>query len=123
MKLPRRNFLHLAAGAAVLPAASRIARAQAYPARPVRLLIGFAPGGTQDVIGRLLGQWLTERLGQQVIIENWPGAASNIAAEAAIRSVTWTMPSRCLGIVIGRLKIGRITQRLSCVIFLPHVRL
>ena len=86
MKLPRRNFLHLAAGAAALPAVSRIARAQAYPTRPVRLLIGFAPGGTQDVVGRLLGQWLTERLGQQVIIENRPGAASNIAAEAAIRS-------------------------------------
>src|SRR5262245_60869781 len=85
MKLPRRQFL-LAAGAAALPAMSRLAWAQAYPARPVRLLIGFAPGGTQDVIGRLLGQWLTERLGQQVIIENRPGAASNIAAEAAIRS-------------------------------------
>jgi tripartite-type tricarboxylate transporter receptor subunit TctC len=63
-----------------------MAWAQAYPTRPVRLLIGFAPGGTQDVIGRLLGQWLTDRLGQQVIIENRPGAASNIAAEAAIRS-------------------------------------
>src|SRR5499426_4373712 len=86
MKLPRRRFLHLAAGAAALPAVSRVTRAQAYPARPVRLLIGFAPGGTQDVVGRLLGQWLTERLGQQVIIENRPGAASNIAAEAAIRS-------------------------------------
>ncbi len=86
MKLPRRQFLHLAAGAAALPAVSHVARAQAYPERPVRLLIGFAPGGTQDVIGRLLGQWLTERLGQQVIIENRPGAASNIAAEAAIRS-------------------------------------
>jgi tripartite-type tricarboxylate transporter receptor subunit TctC len=86
MKLPRRQFLHLAAGAAALPVVTRTAWAQAYPARPVRLLIGFAAGGTQDVIGRLLGQWLTERLGQQVIIENRPGAASNIAAEAAIRS-------------------------------------
>jgi hypothetical protein len=64
--LGRRRFLHLAAGTASLRAVSRVARAQAYPARPVRLLIGFAPGGTQDVIGRLLGQWLTERLGQQV---------------------------------------------------------
>ena len=72
MKLPRREFLHLAAGVAALPAISRVARAQAYPARPVRLLIGFAAGGTQDVIGRLLGQWLTERLGQQFIIENRP---------------------------------------------------
>ena len=86
MKLPRRQFLHLVAGAAALPAVSSSAWAQAYPTRPVRLLIGFAPGGTQDVVGRLLGQWLTERLGQQVIIENRPGAASNIAAEAAIRS-------------------------------------
>src|SRR5215471_4010501 len=86
MKLPRRRFLHLAAGAAALPALSRVTRAQAYPTRPVRLLIGFAPGGTQDVIGRLMGQWLMERLGQQFIIENRPGAASNIAAAAAIRS-------------------------------------
>jgi tripartite-type tricarboxylate transporter receptor subunit TctC len=85
MRLPRRKFLHLAAGAAALPSVSRIARAQAYPARPVRLLIGFAAGGTQDVIGRLLGQWLTERLGQQVIIENRPGAGSNIPTEAVVR--------------------------------------
>src|SRR5260370_4880722 len=86
MKLPRRKFLHVAAGAASLPALSRVARAQAYPARPVRLLIGFAPGGTQDVIGRLLGQWLTERLGQQGIVENRPRAARNNAAQAAIRA-------------------------------------
>ena len=86
MKLPRRQFLRLAAGAASLPAVSHIARAQSYPARPVRLVIGFAAGGTQDVIGRVMGQWLSERLGQQVIIENRPGAASNIAAEAVIKS-------------------------------------
>src|SRR5262249_30303111 len=86
MKLPRRQFLYLAAGAAALPMASRIARAQAYPTRPVRLLIGFAPGGTQDVIGRLLGQWLTERLGPQGFIENRPGAARNIAPQAPVRS-------------------------------------
>ena len=66
MKLPRRKFLHLAAGAAALPAVSRIARAQAYPSRPVRIIVGFAPGGTQDVIARLLGSWLSERLGQQI---------------------------------------------------------
>src|SRR5438034_11362517 len=83
MESPRLTFLHMAAGAAAVQAVSRFAWSQAYPARPVRLLVGFAPGGTQDVIGRLLGQWLTERLGQQVIIENRPGAASNIAAEAA----------------------------------------
>src|SRR5262249_25258157 len=86
MKLSRRNFLHLAAGAAALPAVPRVARAQAYPARPVRLLIGFAPGGTQDVIGRLLGQWLTERLGQQFVIDNRPGGGGNIGTEAALRA-------------------------------------
>jgi tripartite-type tricarboxylate transporter receptor subunit TctC len=86
MQLPRRALLHLAAGAAAVPIVSRGARAQTYPARPVRLLIGFAAGGTQDVIGRLLGQWLSERLGQQIVIENRPGASSNIAAEAALRS-------------------------------------
>ena len=86
MKLPRRSFLHLAAGAAALPALSRIARAQAYPTRPVRLVVGFAAGGTQDVIARLLGSWLSERLGQQIVIENRAGAASNIAAEAVIKS-------------------------------------
>ena len=86
MKLPRRTFLRLAAGAAALPAVSSIASAQAYPSRPVRLVVGFAAGGTQDVIARILGQWLTERLGQQILIENRPGAASNIAAEAVIKS-------------------------------------
>ena len=68
MKLPRRNFLHLAAGAAALPAVSRMARAQAYPSRPVRWIVGFAPGGSSDIHARLIAQWLTERLGQQFII-------------------------------------------------------
>jgi tripartite-type tricarboxylate transporter receptor subunit TctC len=87
MKRPhRRQFLHLAAGAAVLPVVSQIATAQAYPSRPVRLVVGFAAGGTQDVIARLLSSWLSERLGQQVVIENRAGAASNIAAEAVIKS-------------------------------------
>jgi tripartite-type tricarboxylate transporter receptor subunit TctC len=86
MKLPRRKFLHLAAGAATLPAVSWIARAQAYPTRPVRWIVGFAPAGGNDITARLMGQWLTERLGQPFVIDNRPGAATNIAAEAAISS-------------------------------------
>jgi tripartite-type tricarboxylate transporter receptor subunit TctC len=86
MKLPRRQFLHLVAGAAALPAFSRIARAQAYPSRPVRLLVGLAPGGATDILARLMGQWLSERFGQQFIIENRLGATGNIATEAVIRA-------------------------------------
>jgi len=86
MKLPRRRFLRLAAGAAALPAASRIARAQTYPSRPVRLVVGFAAGSTTDILARLIGQWLSERLGQQFIVENRPGAGSNIATEAVAKA-------------------------------------
>ena len=86
MSLPRRRFLHLAAGIAALPAVARIARAQAYPTRPVRLILGYAPGGSPDIVARLIGQWLSERLGQPVVIENRPGAASNIGTEAAVRA-------------------------------------
>jgi len=86
MKLPRRNFLHLAAGAAALPAVSRFAWAQAYPTRPVNLVAGFAPGGGVDITARLIGQWLSERLGQQFVIENRPGAAGNIGTEAVVRA-------------------------------------
>ena len=86
MKLLRRQFLHLAAGAAALPAASRITWAQAYPSRPVSLVAGFAPGGGVDITARLIGQWLSERLGQQFVIENRPGASSNIATEAVARA-------------------------------------
>src|SRR5262249_30229492 len=86
MKLPRRNFLHLAAGAAALPAVTRTAWAQNYPTRPVRLIVGFAPGGTTDITARLIGQWLSERLGQQFVIENRTGAATNIATEAVVRA-------------------------------------
>src|SRR5262245_20545647 len=86
MKLPRRNFLHLAAGAAALPAVSRIAWAQSYPTRPVRIIVGFAPGGTGDIIARLMGQWLSERLGQPFVIENRPGAGNNVGTEAVVRA-------------------------------------
>jgi tripartite-type tricarboxylate transporter receptor subunit TctC len=87
VKLPhRRQFLHLAAGAAALPSVSRVASAQAYPTRPVRIIVGFAPGSASDIVARLLGQWLSERLGQQFIIEHRPGAASNIATEAVVRA-------------------------------------
>ena len=84
MKLPRRKFLHLAAGAAALPAMPHIARAQAYPTRPVRIVVGVAPGGVTDILARLTGQWLSERLGQSFIIENRPGAGGNISAEAVM---------------------------------------
>jgi tripartite-type tricarboxylate transporter receptor subunit TctC len=86
MKLPRRNFLHLAVSAAGLPAVSRIARAQAYPSRPVRIVVGFAAGGAGDITARLIGQWLSERFGQQFIVENRPGAGGNIGAEAVVRA-------------------------------------
>jgi len=86
LKLPRRRFLHLAAGAAALPAVSRIAWAQAYPTRPVRIIVGFAPAGGTDIMARLIGQWLSERLGQQFVIENRPGAGTNIATEAVVNA-------------------------------------
>src|SRR5262249_35111711 len=87
MKLPRRNFLHLAAGAAALPAVSHFAWAQTYPARPVRVIVGFPAGGGVDINARPISQWLSERLGQQFIVENRPGAASNIATEAVVRAL------------------------------------
>ena len=92
MKLPhRRQFLQLAAGAAALPMVSLIARAQAYPSRPVRWIVGFAPGGSADIHARLMAQWLSERLGQQFIIENKPGANTNIAMQRqSIRDPTAT---------------------------------
>jgi tripartite-type tricarboxylate transporter receptor subunit TctC len=86
MKLPRRNFLHLAAGAAALPALSRFARAQAYPSRPVRVVVPFAPAGTADIAARLMGHWLSERLGEQFVIENRPGASTTIGTEAVVRA-------------------------------------
>ena len=87
MKLPhRRQFLHLAAGAAALPAMSRIAFAQAYPTRPVHFIVGLAAGGGADILARLMGQWLSERLGQQFVVENRPGAGTNVATEAVVRA-------------------------------------
>jgi tripartite-type tricarboxylate transporter receptor subunit TctC len=86
MKLPRREFLHLAAGAAALPAISRIAWAQTYPARPVRLIVPLAPAGASDILARLIGQWLSERLGQQFVIDNRPGGGGNIGTEAVVRA-------------------------------------
>src|SRR3984893_2851870 len=82
MKFPRRTFLHLAMGAAALPAVPRIARAQAYPSRPVRIVVGFPAGGASDIQARLMGQWLSDRLGQQFIVENRAGASGNIGTEA-----------------------------------------
>jgi tripartite-type tricarboxylate transporter receptor subunit TctC len=87
MKLPhRRQFLHLAVGAASLPAVPHVASAQAYPSRPVRIIVPFAPGGATDIVGRLTAQWLSERLGQQFIVENRPGGGSNIGTEAAVKA-------------------------------------
>ena len=86
MKLPRRHFLNFAAGAAALPAALRIARAQTYPARPVRLIVPIAPAGAADITARLIGQWLSERLGQQFVIDNRPGGGGNIGTEAVVRA-------------------------------------
>src|SRR5262245_44223714 len=86
MKLPRRKFLHLAAGAVALPALPRFAQAQAYPTRPVRIMVGFAPGGGTDIMARMIEQWLQERLGQPFIVENRPGAGTNIATEAVVNS-------------------------------------
>ncbi len=87
MTLPRRKFLHLAAGAAALPAIARIARADTYPSHPVHFVVGFAAGSTTDILARLMGQWLSQRLGQQFVIENRPGAGGNIGAETVTKAV------------------------------------
>src|SRR5262245_5531122 len=86
VQLPRRKFLHLAACAAALPAVPRVARAQAYPSRPVRLIVGFAAGGGNDIVARLIGQWLSDRLGQPFVVENRPGAGSNLATQAVVNA-------------------------------------
>src|SRR5262249_5472093 len=86
MTLPRRTFLHLAMGIAALPAVSRMARAQAYPSRPVRIIVGLPAGGATDIQARLMGQWLSERLGQQFIVENRSGASGNIGTDAVAKA-------------------------------------
>ena len=86
MNSSRRRFFRMAAGAAMLPAASRLARADPYPTHPIRLIVGYTPGGSADLTSRLMGQWLSERLGQSFIIENRPGGGTNIATEAALRA-------------------------------------
>src|SRR5207244_7063945 len=86
IKFPRRGFLHLAAGVAALPAMSRIAPAQAYPSRPVRIVVPVPPGGALDILARLIGQWLSERLGQTFVIENRPGGGTNIGVEVVVRA-------------------------------------
>src|SRR5215813_3343062 len=86
VKLPRRKFLHLTACAAALPAVSRVAWSQAYPTRPVRIIVPFAAGGGTDITARVMGQWLSERLGQQFVIDNRPGDGTNIGTEAVVRA-------------------------------------
>jgi tripartite-type tricarboxylate transporter receptor subunit TctC len=87
VKLPRRQFLHLAAGAIALPVVSRIAWAQSYPTRPVRIVVGFPPGTSSDITARLIAEWLSQRLGQQIVVENRTGAGTNIAADAVVQAV------------------------------------
>ena len=130
MKLPRRQFLHLAAGAAALPVVSRVAWAQTYPSRPVRLVVGYAPGGAGDISARLLGQWLSERFGQQFIVENRTGAGTNIATESVVRATadgyTLLMSSAANAInatLYDRLNFNfiRDTTPISGILRTPHV--
>jgi tripartite-type tricarboxylate transporter receptor subunit TctC len=130
MKLPRRQFLQLAVGAAALPAVSRVAWAQAYPSRPVRLVVGYAPGGAGDISMRLLGQWLSERFGQQFIVENRTGAGTNIATESVVRAAadgyTLLMSSAANAInatLYDRLNFNfiRDTTPISGILRVPHV--
>ena len=101
MSLPRRRFLQLTASAAALPLVSRIAAAQSYPTRPVRIIVGFAAGGIVDVFTRLIGQWLSERMGQQFVVENRTGAGSNLAIEAVAKSQPDGYTLGAIGIILS----------------------
>jgi tripartite-type tricarboxylate transporter receptor subunit TctC len=111
MKLPRRKFLHLAAGAAALPAVPRVAKAQISPTRPVRIIVGFSAGGTIDIVARVIGQRLSERLGQQFIVENRTGASGNIGTEAVVRAPAdgYTL----LGVAPGNATNGALFDKLN----------
>jgi tripartite-type tricarboxylate transporter receptor subunit TctC len=106
LSMPRRKIFHLALGGAALVAAPRIARGQTYPARPVRVIVGFPAGSSPDITARLVGQWLTERLGQQFIVDNRPGAGSNVATEAAVRAapdgytLLWVTSANAIGVTL-----------------------
>jgi tripartite-type tricarboxylate transporter receptor subunit TctC len=130
MKLPRRKFLHLAAGAAALPALSRIASAQTYPARAVRVIVPFTPAGDTDFVARLIGQWLSERLGQQFVIENRPGGGTNIGTEAVVHAPAdgYTLllnspPSAINATLYASLKYNflRDMTPIACVMRAPYV--
>src|SRR5262245_47578063 len=110
MKLPRRNFLHLTAGAVALRVASRIAWAQAYPTRPVRIVVGFVPGNPPDIFAVLVGQWLSERLGQPFVVENRPGAGGTIGTEVVVRSTRdgYTLAITSVQDVIGAMLYDKL---------------
>jgi len=128
MKLPRRYFLHLAAGAAALPAVPRIARAQAYPTRPVRIIVGFAAGSSPDTTARLVGQALSNRLGQQFVVENRPGAGTNIATEAVVRAppdgytLLWVTAVNAINATLyDKLNFIRDIEPVTAVVRLPNI--
>jgi tripartite-type tricarboxylate transporter receptor subunit TctC len=130
MKLPRRRFLHLAAGAAALPAMSRIAMAQVYPSRPVRIIVGFPAGSSSDITARVMAQWLLERLGQQFIVENRPGAGTNIATESVVHALPdgylllWTTQTNAINVTLyGTLNFNfiRDIQPVAGIVRVPAV--